>query len=108
MHSRPKFPNKNRFEYQRMTGAELKQAMDRLGWTESTFAGLFGQTPKRVKDYVEDRERIPVWVPVVLHVLETVPGALGAARGEADRRILVDHHHERYLQRISEKGEADV
>lgn len=99
MSGNQQYPNKNRFEYQRMTGRELEDALKRLGWNEGTFAAMFGQTPRRVKDYVENRERIPMWVPVVLHILETVPGALGAARGEIDRRIIADKTHERWQQR---------
>lgn len=103
MSNTPKFPNKNRYDYQRMTAAEFKADLDELGWTEGTFAGMFGSTPRRVKDYIEGRENIPIWVPVVLHVLKTVPGALGASRSEVDRRIIRDNRHEQWKQKAGEQ-----
>ena len=95
------YPNRNRFEYDRMTPAEFTEALDRLGWKYGTFASLFGSTIKRAHDYATGDAVIPMWVPVALHVMETVPGALGAARGEIDRRMARDTLHEKHMERNS-------
>lgn len=89
---------KNRFVYQRMTAQEFQEALDALGWVPNTFAGMFGAEPRRVLQYLDpdSGHLIPMWVPVALHVLLAVPGALPEARNEIDRRIVADKKHERW------------
>lgn len=77
-----------RQRYRRMSAEELSQALDRIGLSARQFARLSGAQPKRVIYWLEDREDVAPYVPVLLALLEELPEAMQIARDTADDYIL--------------------
>ena len=86
-----------RFEYSRMTAIQFSQALKEIDMPALAFARIFGFEEKRI------------WVPVVMAVLQNVPGAIPEARQAAAEMIVRDNFRPQdgefpYLA----KGEADA
>lgn len=84
---------RKRFEYTRMTGAELKADLKAIGMTVPAFARITGSIADRVQQWVDGKEDIPTWVPVITAMMKNVPGAIKEARQEAAERIIRDLSH---------------
>ena len=75
-----------RHHYRRMSAAELSAALDQLDLSARQFARVSGAQPKRVIDWLEGREDIAPYVPVML-ALMTLPGGIALARACAETYI---------------------
>lgn len=84
---------RKRFEYTRMTGAELTADLKAMGMTVPAFARITGSIADRVHQWANGQEDIPTWVPVMTAVMKKVPGAIPEARQEAAERIIRDLSH---------------
>jgi DNA-binding transcriptional regulator YiaG len=74
-----------RYVYERMTAAQLSQALDELGLTMRQFARLYGSAEKRIQQWLDGADDIPHTVAVVLGLL-TLPGAMELAKRITDER----------------------
>lgn len=79
-------PVAKRYEYERMTAEQFRQALEQVGLSEGRFARLFGTIPKRVRSWVAGEEDIPHAALVMLSLM-TMPGALDMAERVTDSVI---------------------
>lgn len=82
-----------RFEYRRMDAGEFRADLQGIGMGYLAFSRIFGQDERRVRKWMAGQEDIPVWIPVVLEILKTTPGAIAAARLAAGDFITQDNEH---------------
>lgn len=80
-----------RFTYRRMSGSEIKRALQRLGMPPKAFARICGMDASRLARTVSGEKGFdaPPWFPVMLALL-ALPGALGIARQVAAEHIIED------------------
>lgn len=79
-------PVAKRYEYERMTAAQFRQALEQVGLSEGRFARLYGVIPKRVRSWAAGEEDIPHAALVMLSLL-TMPGAMDMAERVTDSVI---------------------
>ena len=79
-------PVAKRYEYERMTAAQFRQALDQVGLSEGRFARLYGVIPKRVRSWAAGEEDIPHAALVMLSLM-TMPGAVDMAERVTDSVI---------------------
>jgi hypothetical protein len=79
-------PVSKRYEYDRITGQQLKDALEHLGRSFGWFAKYYGVPRERVLKWVNNREDIPVAVMSWL-AMASVPGALDIVEHAMDPRI---------------------
>ncbi len=98
-----------RFEYARVTAEEFSEALSDIGMPPLAFGRIFGFEEKRIRQWMSGEQDIPIWVPVVMAVLQNVPGAIPEARQAAAEIIVRDNFRPQdgefpYLA----KGEVDA
>lgn len=75
-----------------MTGDQLQQALDELGWSIEDACRHFDQERRRVQQWLHDDHRIPRWV-VYIVTLAAMPG--GAERvHKIDQHLLRQQHEQ--------------
>lgn len=79
-------PVAKRYEYERMTAEQFRQALEQVGLSEGRFARLFGTIPKRVRSWAAGEEDIP-HAALVMLALMTMPGAVDMAERVTDSVI---------------------
>lgn len=79
-------PVAKRYEYDRMTAAQFRQALEQVGLSEGRFARLYGTVPKRVRSWAAGEEDIPHAALVMLSLM-TMPGAVEMAERVTDSVI---------------------
>ncbi len=79
-------PVAKRYEYERMSAAQFRQALDQVGLSEGRFARLYGTVPKRVRSWAAGEEDIPHAALVMLSLM-TMPGAVDMAERVTDSVI---------------------
>lgn len=79
-------PVAKRYEYERMTAGQFRQALEQVGLSEGRFARLYGVIPKRVRSWAAGEEDIPHAALLVLSLL-TLPGAVDMAERVTDSVI---------------------
>lgn len=79
-------PVAKRYEYERMTAAQFRQALEQVGLSEGRFARLYGVIPKRVRSWAAGEEDIPHAALLMLSLL-TLPGAVDMAERVTDSVI---------------------
>src|SRR5690606_33821011 len=75
--------SRRRFDYVRMTGAELADDLAVIDMQASAFCRIFGANGETMKKWMRDDLEIPPWVPVALALLKAGPHMTVIARGEA-------------------------
>lgn len=81
-----------RFEYDRLTGEHLSQALRDIGLSPGTFARFFGLKDQVVFRWLKDEQDIARWVQPVLELLR-LPGAIRVCRETAALTISLDRDH---------------
>ena len=71
----------------RLTGGEFAAALDTHDLSQREFCRITGASGKKVMQWADGSEDIPPWV-AVFFAMAAVPGALDAARREAESRLL--------------------
>ena len=79
-------PVAKRYEYDRMTAGQFRQALEQVGLSEGRFARLYGVIPKRVRSWAAGEEDIPHAALLVLSLM-TLPGAVDMAERVTDSVI---------------------
>lgn len=79
-------PVAKRYEYERMTAAQFRQALEQVGLSEGRFARLYGTIPKRVRSWAAGEEDVPHAALVMLSLM-TLPGAVEMAERVTDSVI---------------------
>ena len=79
-------PVAKRYEYERMTAAQFRQALEQVGLSEGRFARLYGTIPKRIRSWAAGEEDIPHAALVMLSLM-TMPGAVDMAERVTDSVI---------------------
>lgn len=79
-------PVAKRYEYERMTAGQFRQALEQVGLSEGRFARLYGVIPKRVRSWAAGEEDIPHAALLMLSLL-TLPGAVDMAERVTDSVI---------------------
>lgn len=80
-----------------MTGGQLAVALKQVGWDAGRFCDVTGTKPERMKHWLNDADKIPRWVPILMTTL-TVQTALDMA-GRAHKLLLSNQHEEMAQQR---------
>ena len=76
---------RKRFEYKKMTAAELEADLNQIGMPVKAFARISGSSADRVRTWVSGEEDIPTWVPVFTAMLKNVPGAIARSQAGGSR-----------------------
>lgn len=79
-------PVAKRYDYDRMTAGQFRQALEQVGLSEGRFARLYGTIPKRVRSWAAGEEDIPHAALLALSLL-TLPGAIEMAERVTDSVI---------------------
>ena len=74
-------------QFKRMTSDEFNAAREACNLTQGDFCRLTGSSRKKVMEWSEGTEDIPVWVPVLFAAM--IDGGFDAAWKEADARIIM-------------------
>lgn len=82
-----------RFEYTRMTGAEITEALQEIDLDPVAFCRIFGIRPEVMKRWQRDEQDAPPWIFPVLWLLREVPNGIAIARTAAANHIKVDRNH---------------
>lgn len=72
-----------RYQYLRMEPVDLSDDLNKIGITAGQFSRISGARYERVKKWIDGKEDIPPFVPVLCALLK-LPGALAAAKATVD------------------------
>ena len=75
-----------RYTFARMTPGDLSRDLHQIGISAGQFARLGVAGDKRIKEWLEGKEDIPPWVPVLLDLMK-LPGAPERARATAEHYL---------------------
>lgn len=81
-----------RYQYRRMTPAEISAALDRTGLTVGQFSRIIGARyngpdDSTVQKWLDNRQDAPTYLPALFALL-TAPGGVERAREAAERYII--------------------
>lgn len=100
-----------RFEYKRMTGADLAAWLHELDLPADAFCRIFGVRPEVMARWLKDEQDIPPWVFVVVWLLKETPNGNAIARTAAANHIRIDRKFpdrgEFPYLRIPDEGDDD-
>lgn len=82
-----------RFEYRRITGRELSEALDDLDLPAKAFCRIFGVNPQVMTRWLRGDQETPPWVFPVIWLLREIPEAVAIARSAAASHIVRDNEH---------------
>lgn len=72
-----------RYDYHRMTCEEFSQALEDVAITQTSFSRIFGVNRETIVRWASGEIEIPIWVGVILAVIENCPSAVVHARSAA-------------------------
>lgn len=85
-----------RFEYTRLTGRQIGDALAEIDLLPAAFCRIFGVRKEVMRKWLKDEQEPPPWVFVVLWLLREVPNGIAIARTAAANHIRLDREHPEY------------
>ncbi|MCZ8104022.1 MAG: hypothetical protein O9972_39775 [Burkholderiales bacterium] len=79
-----------RFEYDRLSPEQFRQALDEAGIAHGAFTRIFGLNLRTVERWLSGENDIPVWVTIALAMMAADPASRAVAKDAAAWIIAAD------------------